>query len=79
MLAGADVAVRPQHGELHDQGFSTPGMLLSSRPGLLGGEEIVELLTALVSGIRPLGTQPLAVAGVSDLAGNPTSFTPSGG
>ena len=79
MLAGADVAVRPRHGELHDQGFSTPGMLLSARPGLLGGEEIVELLAALVSGIEPLGTQPLAAAGVSDLAGKPTSFTRSGG
>jgi hypothetical protein len=79
MLASADVAVRPRHGELHDQGFSTPGMLLSSRPGLLGGEEIVEILAALVSGMGPLVSPPLAAAGVADVPGNPTSFTRSGG
>ncbi len=57
MLAHADVAIRPSHGELHEQGHLLPGMRVSARPGLLGGEEIVELLTAIVS-----GTESAAVA-----------------
>jgi hydroxymethylpyrimidine pyrophosphatase-like HAD family hydrolase len=50
MLALADVAVRPAHGELHDQGFLLPGMQVTSCPGLLGGEEVVELLAAVSRG-----------------------------
>jgi hydroxymethylpyrimidine pyrophosphatase-like HAD family hydrolase len=72
MLASADVAVRPTHGELHEQGFSTAGMLLSSHAGLLGGEEIVELLAALVSGSGP---GELAPASALDMAAGTTSFT----
>jgi hypothetical protein len=76
MLAGADVAVRPRHGELHEQGFSVPGMLLSTHAGLLGGEEVVELLAALVSGCPPVER---AAAQAPDPAVHASSFTRSGG
>jgi hypothetical protein len=50
MLARADISVRPAHGELHDQGFLLPGMRVTARAGLLGGEEVVELLAAICRG-----------------------------
>jgi hypothetical protein len=49
LLARADVAVRPAHGELHEEGFLLPGMRVTSQAGLLGGEEVVDLLAALVA------------------------------
>jgi hypothetical protein len=55
MLAAADIAVRPPHGELHEQGHRLPGLRVSERPGLLGGEEIVGLLRTSVSGSEPAG------------------------
>ena len=50
MLARADVAVRPAHGELHDQRFRLPRMRVTERAGVLAGEEIVDILTAVVAG-----------------------------
>jgi hydroxymethylpyrimidine pyrophosphatase-like HAD family hydrolase len=62
MLARADFAIRPCHGELHEQGYALPSMRVTSREGVLGGEEIVETLSAIVSGAE-LGD--LAVAGLT--------------
>jgi hydroxymethylpyrimidine pyrophosphatase-like HAD family hydrolase len=51
MLSMADVAIRPSHGELHEQGIHRPGgdasrapLLVTARPGVLGGQEVVDLL-----------------------------------
>jgi hypothetical protein len=51
MLAMADVAIRPAHGELHEQGIDhvvragrAVPLLVTRRPGVLGGEEVVDLL-----------------------------------
>ncbi len=52
MLARADVAVRPAHGELHDQGFSLPGMRVTASAGLLGGAEVVDALAEIVGQVR---------------------------
>jgi hydroxymethylpyrimidine pyrophosphatase-like HAD family hydrolase len=48
MLSLADASVRPAHGELHEQRFHLPGMRMSARAGLLGGEDVVDLLRAIV-------------------------------
>ena len=61
MLARADVAVRPAHGELHERGFLLPGLRVTPRAGLLGGEDVVELLAAISSG-PVTGTESEAVA-----------------
>ncbi len=60
MLAMADVAVRPCHGELHEQDYSPAGLAVTARPGVLGGEDIVDVLSAVVSGT---GIADLAPAG----------------
>ncbi len=52
MLTLADAAVRPAHGELHDQGFLLPGMTVTRRAGLLGGEDVVQALEAVVARVR---------------------------
>jgi hypothetical protein len=67
MLARADVSVRPAHGELHDQGFLLPGMRVTAQAGLLGGEEVVELLAGICLG-HGTGTQSEAVASPGGLA-----------
>ncbi|HEX4017861.1 MAG TPA: sucrose-6-phosphate hydrolase [Frankiaceae bacterium] len=50
MLARAAVAIRPAHGELHDQGFLSAGMHVTARAGVLGGEDVVDLLAGIVAG-----------------------------
>jgi hypothetical protein len=50
MLAAADVAVRPAHGELHELGFLAPNLTVTSAAGILGGEEVVATLAAAVGG-----------------------------
>jgi len=42
MLAAADHPVRPAHGELHDQGWSTPGLTVTTSAGGRAGAEIVD-------------------------------------
>ena len=49
MLHAADVAVRPAHGELHDQGVAFPHLAVSRRSGVLGGEEIVGMMRRVVA------------------------------
>ncbi|WP_322760735.1 sucrose-6-phosphate hydrolase [Frankia sp. Cr2] len=46
MLAGADVAVRPAHGELHDIGWTAANLRITAAAGLLGGQELLEILAA---------------------------------
>lgn len=51
LLAVADVAVRPAHGELHDTGWLAPHLTVTERSGVLGGEELVgRLLAAVLAG-----------------------------
>jgi hypothetical protein len=52
-LTAADVAVRPAHGELHERGWTVPHLRVTSAAGLLAGEEIVTLITALVAAPVP--------------------------
>jgi hypothetical protein len=51
LLAAADVAVRPAHGELHERGWRTPNLIVTEAAGLLAGEELLTALcTALGAG-----------------------------
>jgi len=52
LLAAADRAVRPAQGELADEGWTTTGLHVTTAPGVLGGEELLEwLLTAVDGGV----------------------------
>lgn len=46
MLANADIAFRPLHGELHDVGYLAPHLRLTSVRGVLAGEEILRSILA---------------------------------
>ncbi|MCU1689205.1 MAG: phosphoribosyltransferase [Jatrophihabitantaceae bacterium] len=46
MLAAADLAIRPAHGELHATDWSCDGLAIAPTPGIVGGEQIVEWLLA---------------------------------
>ena len=48
MLAHADVAFRPIHGELHDVGYQAGNLRLTSVRGILAGEEMLREILALV-------------------------------
>ncbi len=51
MLAMAEVALRPAHGELHDQAAElVPGVTVTAAAGLLAGEELAGRLVDLVLG-----------------------------
>lgn len=49
ILELADHPVRPAHGELHDQGWHRPGLVVTEHPGGRAGEEIVDLFAELTS------------------------------
>ncbi len=42
LLAYADQAVRPAHGELHDTGWTRPGLAVTATTGIDAGEEILD-------------------------------------
>ncbi|MGK5112515.1 hypothetical protein [Geodermatophilus sp. CPCC 205506] len=46
MLAAADAAIRPAHGELHEQGWSAAGVEVTAASGVRAGEEILRWLLA---------------------------------
>ncbi|MDQ1481934.1 MAG: hypothetical protein QOF35_10 [Actinomycetota bacterium] len=46
MLAAADKAIRPAHGELHDIAWETPQLSVTDSAGVLGGQEICARLLA---------------------------------
>ncbi|MEV8512048.1 HAD family hydrolase [Dactylosporangium sp. NPDC051484] len=46
LLAVADAAIRPAHGELHRIDWHCPDLTVTQRSGILGGEEIVAWLLA---------------------------------
>ncbi len=48
VLAAADLAVRPAHGELHELGWAASNLSVTSAAGILGGEELVGLLVAAI-------------------------------
>jgi len=50
LLAVADRAVRPAQGELADEEWTTPGLHVTSAPGVMGGEELVRWLLDLAEG-----------------------------
>jgi hypothetical protein len=49
MLERADVAIRPSHGELHDLGWRAPHLRVTAAAGILAGEEIVSMLSAVTA------------------------------
>jgi hypothetical protein len=53
MLAAADEAVRPPHGELHDVGWRSARLTVTGRVGVLGGQEICAHLLALALAVEP--------------------------
>ncbi|WP_067822612.1 HAD family hydrolase [Actinomadura kijaniata] len=44
LLAAADAAIRPAHGELHDTGWTAPHVAVTGASGVAAGEEIVAWL-----------------------------------
>ncbi|ROP66702.1 HAD family hydrolase [Curtobacterium sp. PhB115] len=52
MLAAADVAIRPAHGELHAAGWTAPNLLVTQASGVMAGQEIIELAARAVDGAR---------------------------
>lgn len=50
LLAVADAAVRPAHGELHELGWHAPNLTVTRAAGVLGGEELAGWLAATVVG-----------------------------
>ncbi|MBF4614656.1 HAD family hydrolase [Curtobacterium sp. VKM Ac-1376] len=48
MLAAADVAIRPAHGELHAAGWTAPNLLVTGAVGVMAGQEIIELAARAV-------------------------------
>nr|WP_326828240.1 sucrose-6-phosphate hydrolase [Parafrankia discariae] len=46
MLAAADLAVRPAHGELHEQGWQAPNLTVTTAAGVLAAEELLTLFRA---------------------------------
>jgi hypothetical protein len=62
LLARADLAVRPAHGELHERGWTAPGLRVTAVAGPAAGEQICELLSAAVAA-------PTAPAGAVGAAG----------
>jgi hypothetical protein len=46
MLAAADAAIRPAHGELHEQGWTAEGVAVTRADGIRAGEEILRWLLA---------------------------------
>ncbi|AEH11080.1 hypothetical protein [Candidatus Frankia meridionalis] len=54
MLAGADLAVRPAHGELDEHRWTHPNLRVTTAPGLHGGQELLEIIEAeLATGHGP--------------------------
>ncbi|WP_307844198.1 HAD family hydrolase [Sanguibacter suaedae] len=49
MLESATRAIRPAHGELHDVGWTTPGLTVTGAAGAAAGEEIASWLLAQVT------------------------------
>lgn len=60
MLEVADAAVRPAHGELHEQGWTAAGVEVTTASGALAGEEIVAWMLA-----RTRATPPVAAVSSS--------------
>lgn len=51
MLAAADIAIRPAHGELHAAGWTAPHLLVTRSSGVLAGEEIIDLAARAVADV----------------------------
>ncbi|CAM2979669.1 HAD family hydrolase [Skermania piniformis] len=45
LLAGADAAIRPRHGELHELAWTHPGLSITEGSGIRAGEEILDWFT----------------------------------
>jgi hypothetical protein len=56
MLATADVAIRPAHGELHSTGWHVPQLRVTRSAGLLAGEQVVETLLTVTAAALPMVT-----------------------
>lgn len=46
ILTYADAAIRPAHGELHEQGWSAPNLSVTTASGIAAGEEIAAWMLA---------------------------------
>ncbi|WP_416564130.1 HAD family hydrolase [Nocardia testacea] len=50
MLAAADRAIRPRHGELDELGWTRPGLTVTTAAGIEAGEEILGWFAATLTG-----------------------------
>ncbi|MDN5747313.1 MAG: HAD family hydrolase [Pseudonocardia sp.] len=55
LLAAADRAIRPAHGELHDAGFALGHLSVTAARGVAAGEELLEALLAVVTTVPVSG------------------------
>ncbi|GAA4146585.1 HAD family hydrolase [Actinomadura keratinilytica] len=53
LLAAADAAIRPAHGELHDTGWTAPHAAVTAAQGIAAGEEIAAWLLARATADAP--------------------------
>ncbi|NUP27637.1 MAG: HAD family hydrolase [Nocardia sp.] len=56
MLAAADHAIRPRHGELEELGWTCPGLTVTAAAGIEAGEEILDWFTAALGDPVTAGT-----------------------
>lgn len=56
LLTAADLAVRPAHGELHEQGWSCPGLLVTPASGGRAAAQIVSAVERWWQGADPAWT-----------------------
>lgn len=49
ILGLADIAIRPQHGELDSDAFTLPNLTVTSASGILAGEEILRFVSSVLA------------------------------
>ncbi|GAA2588575.1 hypothetical protein GCM10010399_18250 [Dactylosporangium fulvum] len=62
LLASADAAIRPAHGELHRLDWCCPGLTVTVRSGILGGEDIAAWFLAAAASTDSGVPQPPCAA-----------------
>lgn len=60
LLAAADLAIRPAHGELHDVGFTLGHLSVTAATGVAAGEELLEALAAVLTTVPASGPPRLS-------------------
>lgn len=70
MMEASDAAIRPAHGELHDQGWDAHGVAVTSLSGAMAGEQIIEWMTERAHDAAP--TTDVARSAAASVGGTVT-------